>query len=706
MSPTPITATSNASPTKRALLIGIQAYQHITPLGGCVNDARLMDAVLRDRFGFTHRTLLEDAHATREGILAAFDRLVHETAPGDVVVFYFAGHGSQRTDREGDEPSGLDSTIMPVDTYGAFGTPEQNLDITDDEIFLRLEQLTTKTSAITVIVDACHSGTITRSAEFDVPGFAVRGLPADTRLSTTPSPIPPALWPRLGGRAAADTTSRSASTDAAAGWLPLHEHYVLLSGCRDEELSGEFLWPLEDGSEARHGALTFYLARALQRATAGTTYRSVFEEVAAKVTHVRQGKQHPQLEGKGDRVLFGLDEIPPMRYVRLSAVDDEGNSVTLAAGAALGVTVGTHVALYPVDTVSTDMRTPLARATVTEVSALHSVAVLVPDSIADAVTRDARAVLSPALADDARRAVRLDDASRNEVPPSQWDAVDRLLAESPLLRRANAPEAEALSIAAWPHARTGSGTKWIIAGADGQPVAPPTPLDEPVALVRNLHILARQSLALALDNPDAFSALGNRRPHVQLLRQRADGEWQPAEPDAGGLPVFSNGDFIGVRIVNPHDRALFFTVLDFGLTGRVKPLYPPEGASEAIAANASVDLFTIPGRRCKFALPALYPYAPHGVLPTRDNGMETLKIFFTSAPASFDFLREVDGVRSYSPSRPASRSPLQLLLEHRLGTTRDGAMEGDDGSAEPQDDWTTVLASFVLRRTPSSPASS
>ncbi len=110
---------------------------------------------------------------------------------------------------------------------------------------------------------------------------------------------------------------------------------MLISGCRDEELAAEFLWPLKDGSTARHGALTYFLAQALDRATAGTTYRTVFEDVAAKVTQVRQGKQHPQMEGKSDRVLFGLDELPPMRYVRLAGVNDAGTAVTLAAGAAL-----------------------------------------------------------------------------------------------------------------------------------------------------------------------------------------------------------------------------------------------------------------------------------------------------------------------------------------------------------------------------------
>jgi hypothetical protein len=691
---------ANPGGTRRALLIGVQEYHHISKLGGCVNDAQLMESVLRNSFDFTHCTRLENDQATRAAILAAFDALAQETQPGDVVVFYFAGHGSQRADREGDEPSGFDSTLMPVDTWGTFGTPEQNLDITDDEIFLWLEQLIAKTSAITVIVDACHSGTITRDAEFDVPGFAVRGLPPDTRPPTVPSPIPPELWPRFGGGAGTRSAEAGRSRETAAGWLPLHEQYVLISGCRDEELSGEFLWPLEDGSTARHGALTYFLARALQRATAGTTYRSVFEDVAAKVTQVRQGKQHPQMEGKGDRVLFGLEELPPMRYVRLAGVDDAGTAVTLAAGAALGVTVGTAVALYPVDTVSTDARTPLARATVTEVRTFDSTAVLIEASITGDISADARAVLAPVIATDVRRPVRIDPAAEALVPAAEWAAMKTLLGETSVVRLVDQPEPSAITVTAWPAERTGTGPSWMLTAADGQPVAPPKLFSETMAVVHNITVLARQALAMALDNPDPASALARQRPTMQLLRRAPDGSWQPAEPAAGGLPVYQAGDFAGVRIVNPTDRPQYFALLMFGLSGKVMPLYPPEGATEPLAAGGRpVDLFTVPGRGMRVGLPQVYPYVPAGTLPVRHDGQGTLKLFVTTTPASFGFLHEREGVRSGDapPPKPPPNTALQLLFEQQLGATRDFMPEEPAG---PIDDWTTVLASYVVQRGP------
>lgn len=156
---------------KRALLIGIDAYPHVPPLDGCVNDVRLMRSVLEDTFGFPagNITLLTNDQATREGILAAFDGLITATGKDDLVVFHYAGHGSQMTDREGDEPSGFDSTITPFDSARA---PGDNRDITDDEIHLKLEALGAKTSYTTLVFDACHSGTITR----DVFGGKARAV--------------------------------------------------------------------------------------------------------------------------------------------------------------------------------------------------------------------------------------------------------------------------------------------------------------------------------------------------------------------------------------------------------------------------------------------------------------------------------------------------------------------------------------------------
>ena len=42
--------------------------------------------------------------------------LVARIGQDDIVVFHYSGHGSQMTDLEGDEPDGLDETIVPYDS--------------------------------------------------------------------------------------------------------------------------------------------------------------------------------------------------------------------------------------------------------------------------------------------------------------------------------------------------------------------------------------------------------------------------------------------------------------------------------------------------------------------------------------------------------------------------------------------------------------
>ena len=269
---------------KRALLIGIDAYQFapkIPQLHGCVNDAQLMRTVLEEQFGFppANMALLTNEQATRDGILAALDTMVAATAPGDIVMFYYAGHGSQMTDREGDEASGLDNTLMPVDSEGWSGV---NRDITDNEIHLRLLALGAKTDFTTLVVDACHSATITRDA-FGGNGPRRAGRHA-TDLRAAPLPIPAAA-------------SRSAGAgDRGPSGMEYHSpsKYVLIAGCRDEEKSFEYK-PPEGNGKLVHGALTYFLSQELRRATPGTTYRNVFERAAARV-NANNAAQHPQME--------------------------------------------------------------------------------------------------------------------------------------------------------------------------------------------------------------------------------------------------------------------------------------------------------------------------------------------------------------------------------------------------------------------------
>src|SRR5262245_35028045 len=113
--------------TRRALLIGIDKYElkataaaaaaagktavaNASPastmptrggwfdLDGAVNDVEAIKAILIARYGFQpgNVKVLRNEEATRERILAEIrHHLIEPTAPGDVAVLFYAGHGSQ-----------------------------------------------------------------------------------------------------------------------------------------------------------------------------------------------------------------------------------------------------------------------------------------------------------------------------------------------------------------------------------------------------------------------------------------------------------------------------------------------------------------------------------------------------------------------------------------------------------------------------------
>lgn len=78
-----------------ALVIGVNDYTHVGPLGYAKNDAEAIASLLIDRFGFPadNTTLLVDGAATLEGIRSAMHKLAKDAAEDDRVFIFYAGHG-------------------------------------------------------------------------------------------------------------------------------------------------------------------------------------------------------------------------------------------------------------------------------------------------------------------------------------------------------------------------------------------------------------------------------------------------------------------------------------------------------------------------------------------------------------------------------------------------------------------------------------
>lgn len=667
-----------ASGRKHALLIGINEYPHLAAsaqLRGCVNDVRALATLLRGRFGFEDDrvTVLTDAEATRDGILGALDALAGRVEADDVVVLAYAGHGSQITDVDGDEPDGLDETLVPYDAVRGSGA---NRDITDDELHAWILRVTERTPYLTLLFDCCHSGTVTR----DGFGARTRSLEPDTRPAA-------AL-----GRPPAPATTRSAPTASGpSGWLPLSQRYVLVAGCRDEQKSHEHADP-ETG--VTNGALTFFLGRALADAAPGTTYRDVFERVRPAVTS-HYPSQHPQMEGALDREVFGVRDVEPMRYVTVEA--RSGRSVTLGAGAAHGLSVGSEWDVYPAGTKETEGADPLGRVRLAAVGAVSSEADLFEEAADGAVEAGARAVEAAHApdglvlrvvvrapdADCDRIAERIEDSSLLAVV-SDDDPADYAVVLVPA--RDAVSEGDPV-----PQLGAVAEPTWVVVGADGRLASPPHAASEAgvEATVReNLDKLARYGVALALDDPT--SPLRGCV-EVQIQRQGPGGGWVDAEPEgAGGEVVFEEGERMAFTVTNRHTEPVFVYALDFGLAYAVQPLTMP-GASEALAPGATQRVGYPKG--FPLAFPKTFPFVQEPGEGAPVEGTETLKVFATTQPADFSTLRQ-GSVRSAGPGGPRG---LDALLRHTFNSVPMRDIVQD----EPDEDeaWTAVTRTFVLRRT-------
>jgi metacaspase-1 len=104
----------------RAVLVGIDEYESpdVPALRGCVNDVALVRSLLKQYFDVPNEDIrvVVNRRATKAAILHRLRDMIACGEPGDVLVFYYSGHGSQVRDRNGDElTDGLDEIICPYD---------------------------------------------------------------------------------------------------------------------------------------------------------------------------------------------------------------------------------------------------------------------------------------------------------------------------------------------------------------------------------------------------------------------------------------------------------------------------------------------------------------------------------------------------------------------------------------------------------------
>src|SRR5687768_4865446 len=264
--------------------------------------------------------MILDQEATRDRIVSELSTwLPSVVKPGDLVVFFFAGHGSQMWDTNGDEEDGLDETICPTDVIKG----NTDRDIPDDELNQLLNGI--PTDNITVVLDNCHAGSGTRAA---TPFARPRSL---DRIATVDVAKP-----------ANATAGKPANTAADA----LPAKILEIAAAQADEVAVDAEWPSEGGAPARFGgAFTTNFVKNLWQAPSGSSYQEVFSMTVEDMKRDRfaqkpnldpsekQTEKQPVFLPFGEAAKGSNDAAVPVVGVSAAGVE-------LGGGSAAGMTVG------------------------------------------------------------------------------------------------------------------------------------------------------------------------------------------------------------------------------------------------------------------------------------------------------------------------------------------------------------------------------
>jgi hypothetical protein len=275
-------AITSRPPRRTALLVGINYNNNPdATLNGCYNDVVNVSQYLRTALGYSPANIqmLTDGNRgaagvgtaspvapTRQNILAGMAALVAGMVAGDEAVFHFSGHGSLVRDTNGDELTGLDSCLCPLD-YNAPASTGGGV-VTDDEIRALLVNKVPRGARLYVFLDCCHNGTGC-DVRYKYEDFSILLRPPSARTA--------ALW-----RTQQKAFANPKYTETAG-------EVYMISGSRDEQTSADAYI-----NNAFAGALT-YAVFAILRANQASLRWYSWSELLRDVRYFMRVNRYSQI---------------------------------------------------------------------------------------------------------------------------------------------------------------------------------------------------------------------------------------------------------------------------------------------------------------------------------------------------------------------------------------------------------------------------
>ncbi len=333
-----------------ALLVGVADYNEpsgIHDLLGPRNDVTMIwralkargaapedIAVLTDGLPRAPEFPLPGGLPEKANILAGLDRLAAEAQAGDTVLFYYSGHGTRQPvdpSKPQDEPEtdGMDQVLLPADVgpYDPIDMTIKNA-IIDNLLGEKIDAILAKGALVWAVVDACHSGTVTRGEDVT--------RTVDPALLGVPDAAPIAAS-RGGTREGTMKPKRGEGN--LVGFYAVESYDQAI----ERPFPGYALPMVGEGKTQRMGVFTYHLHRALTRNTAAT-FRDLAQEIVAELNSDTSGGKVPPpvFDGDLDAALPGGGQAIANS---VSGVVSDGR-IAIPAGALHGFDVGARLALY------------------------------------------------------------------------------------------------------------------------------------------------------------------------------------------------------------------------------------------------------------------------------------------------------------------------------------------------------------------------
>ncbi|EEU41788.1 uncharacterized protein NECHADRAFT_87859 [Fusarium vanettenii 77-13-4] len=341
-------ATTEESAARWALMIGINYYPKDRHLYGSVSDVNDIKKYLEQHSTTPVHTAVLTAtvpndsesskepppepfenRPTRANVLMHLRRIIDSANPGDHVYIHFSGHGAQLPSegKVGETGFGeLGLVLFENDEHGASYFRGRSL-------AQALRRMVDKGLVITVVLDCCFSGLVSRGDHGR--GFGIRTMEYDSTLDADRSQQDQECKLVLG------SSGRDAQVDR--DWLVDPQGYTIITACGPHEKALEVLV----NKQQIRGALTYHLLKALtalSKLQETVSHQSLHEMVVSMMQS--SGYSQTPMRYGNTRLSFFGSLLDPASLTALAVYTRGASKLFIKAGQIHGISVGDEFTVY------------------------------------------------------------------------------------------------------------------------------------------------------------------------------------------------------------------------------------------------------------------------------------------------------------------------------------------------------------------------